>query len=93
MMAQMTIEEEKPRVREAIREALARAADDSNFSAQLADNAGEALFEYYTLTQKELAALLSGDMKEIESWVDRLDPRHATSLRRCLNNSEYKNTG
>ncbi len=92
-MAQMTIEKEKPRGKETILEALARAADDSKSSAQFADNVGEAPSEYYTLTQKELAALLSGDMKEIESWVDRLDPRHATSLRRCLNNSEYKNTG
>ena len=34
--------------------------------------------------QKELAALLSGDTEEIESWADRLDPQHATSLWRCL---------
>lgn len=84
MVAQMTIEEEKPRRRGAILEALARAADGSKFLAQSADNASEALSEYYTLTQKELAALLSGDTKEIESWADRLDLQHATSLWRCL---------
>jgi hypothetical protein len=93
MAAQMTLEKETPRLRASILKAIARAADDSKFSAQFAENACKALFDYYTLTQKELAALLNGDIKEIESWVDRLDPQHATSLWRCLNNSEYKNTG
>ncbi len=59
---------------------LARAADDSQFLARLADNPSEALSEYYTLTQEELAALISGDIKKIEGWLGRLDERHATWL-------------
>jgi hypothetical protein len=66
--------------REAILAVLARAADDSKFLAQLADNPHEALSEYYTLTSEELAALASGDIKKIESWVGKLDQRHATWL-------------
>ena len=66
--------------REAILAVLARAADDSDFLARLADNPSEALSEYYTLTQEELAALASGDIKKIESWCGNLDKRHATWL-------------
>ena len=72
--------EEKLRGREAILAVLARAADDSQFLARLADNPGEALSEYYTLTQEEVAALVSGDIKKIESWLGKLDQRHATWL-------------
>ena len=66
--------------REAILVVLARAADDSEFLARLAEKPGEALAEYYTLTHVELAALISGDIKKIESWVGKLDKRHATWL-------------
>ena len=66
--------------RGAILEVLARAADDSQFLAQLAENPTEALGGYYTLTQEEVAALVSGDIKKIESWVGKLDKRHATWL-------------
>ena len=59
---------------------LARAADDSQFLARLAENPSEALSEYYTLTQEELAALISGDIKKIEGWLGKLDQRHATWL-------------
>ena len=59
---------------------LARAADDSQFLARLAENPSEALNEYYTLTQEEMAALLSGDIKKIEGWLGKLDKRHATWL-------------
>lgn len=59
---------------------LARAADDSEFLARLAENPSEALSEYYTLTQEELAALISGDIKKIEGWLGKLDQRHATWL-------------
>ena len=72
--------EEKLKGREAILAILARAADDSRFLAQLSDNPAEALSEYYTLTKEELAALASGDIKKIESWVGKLDQRHATWL-------------
>lgn len=75
-----TTREEKLKGKEAILAVLARAADDSKFLARLADNPAEALTEYYTLTQEELAALASGDIKKIESWVGKLDKRHATWL-------------
>ena len=75
-----TTQEEKLKGKEAILTVLARAADDSKFLARLADNPAEALTEYYTLTQEELAALASGDIKKIESWVGKLDKRHATWL-------------
>jgi hypothetical protein len=71
---------ERLRRRKAILEVLAKAADDSKFLAQLADNPGEALRPYYTLTVEEMAALASGDIGKIESWVGKLDPRLATWL-------------
>ncbi len=71
-------DDEKRKVR--ILAVLARAADDSEFLARLAENPSEALNEYYTLTQEELAALISGDIKKIESWLGKLDKRHSTWL-------------
>ena len=86
-MAQATVERTEaitPKERlvgkEAILEVLARAAEDGKFLAQLADNPTEALGEYYTLTQEEMAALVSGDIKKIEGWVGKLDHKHATWL-------------
>jgi len=86
-MVQVTIEKRKPSTsqeklkgREAILAVLARAADDNEFLARLADNPAEALTEYYTLTREELAALASGDIKKIEGWLGKLDKRHATWL-------------
>jgi hypothetical protein len=86
-MVQATIErkktvtsEERLKGREAILAVLERAADDSRFLAQLADNPYEALSGYYMLTSEELAALASGDIKKIESWVGKLDQRQATWL-------------
>ncbi|MDH5696628.1 MAG: hypothetical protein OEZ00_08550 [Dehalococcoidia bacterium] len=72
--------EERLKRREAILAILARAADDSQFLARLAESSSEALAEYYTLTPEEVAALVSGDIKKIESWVGKLDKRHATWL-------------
>ena len=71
---------EKPKRKEAILAVLARAADDSDFLARLADNPTETLNEYYTLTQEEVSALVSGDLKKIESWLGKLDQRHSTWL-------------
>ena len=86
-MLKVAVEERKPITRderrkgkEAILAVLARAADDSQFLAQLADNPTGALSGYYTLSQEEVAALVSGDIKKIESWVGKLDKRHATWL-------------
>ena len=86
-MTQTTVEkvklitpEKKLEGREAILAVLARAADDSEFLARLAENPYEALNGYYTLTQEEMAALVSGDIKKIEGWLGKLDQRHATWL-------------
>ena len=53
---------------------LDRAAQDNGFFARLAENPAEALREY-NLTEKEKAALMSGDIRKIESWVGKLDER------------------
>jgi len=66
--------------KEAVLAVLARAAEDDKFLARLADNPAEALEEYYTLTWEEKAALASGDLKRIESWVGKLDQRLAKWL-------------
>jgi hypothetical protein len=75
-----TTREERLKGKEAILAILARAADDREFLARLAENPSEALAEYYTLTHEELAALASGDIRKIEEWVGKLDKRHATWL-------------
>lgn len=59
---------------------LQRAADESKFMAQMAENSGRALEEYYTLTSEEKAALISGDIRKIEGWVGKLDSHLATWL-------------
>ena len=66
--------------KEAILAILARAADEPEFLSRLADDPHEALKEYYSLTWEERAALASGDIKKIESWVGKLDKRLATWL-------------
>jgi hypothetical protein len=64
----------------AILSVLARAADEPEFMSRLADDSHGALKEYYTLTQEEKAALASGDIQKIESWVGKLDKRLSTWL-------------
>jgi len=59
---------------------LKRAATESEFLARLADDPHEALKEYYSLTSEERAALASGDIKKIESWVGKLDKELSTWL-------------
>ncbi len=59
---------------------LKRAATESDFLTRLADDPHEALKEYYSLTSEERAALASGDIKKIESWVGKLDKELATWL-------------
>jgi hypothetical protein len=66
--------------REELVAVLKRAATESDFLARLAENPHEALKEYYSLTSEEAAALASGDIKKIESWVGKLDERLATWL-------------
>jgi len=53
---------------------LDRATQDNAFFARLAENPAEAL-EEYNLTSEEKAALASGDIRKIESWVGKLDKR------------------
>ena len=72
--------EERLKGKEAIMVILARAADDKQFLAQLAENPIEALSLYYTLTPEEVTALVTGDIRKIESWVGKLDKRHAAWL-------------
>ena len=60
-------------VREELLAVLQRAATESEFLARLAENPQDALKEYYTLTAEERAALASGDIKKVESWVGKLD--------------------
>jgi hypothetical protein len=69
--------EEAPAGKEAILAILAKAADDHKFLARLAENPGKVL-EEYNLTSEEKAALASGDLRRIESWVGKLDKRLST---------------
>lgn len=66
--------------REELVAVLKRAGTESEFLARLAENPQEALKEYYSLTGEEVAALASGDIKKIESWVGKLDEKLATWL-------------
>ena len=63
--------------KEVILEVLSRAADDHKFLARLAENPSKVLQEY-DLTSEEKAALASGDLRRIESWVGKLDKRLRT---------------
>jgi len=58
---------------------MARAAQDNAFLARLAEDPAEALKEY-ELSAEEKAALISGDIRVIESWVGKLDERLRTWL-------------
>ena len=66
--------------REELLAVLKRAATESEFLARLAQNPHEALKEYYSLGAEERAALASGDIRKIESWVGKLDAELATWL-------------
>jgi len=66
--------------REELVAVLKRAGTESDFLARLAEDPHEALKEYYSLTAEEAAALASGDIKKIESWVGKLDEKLATWL-------------
>jgi hypothetical protein len=66
--------------REELVAVLRRAATESEFLARLAEDPHEALKEYYSLTAEEAAALASGDIRKIESWVGKLDEKLATWL-------------
>ena len=79
-MVEQKIDDELKSRKEELFVVLKRAADEPKFLAQLAENPQEALKEYYSLTSEERAALASGDIKRIESWVGKLDKELATWL-------------
>jgi DNA-binding NtrC family response regulator len=64
----------------AILKILSRAAEDPPFLSRLAESPEEALRDYPDLTTEEKEALISGDLKKIESWVGKLDQQKATWL-------------
>lgn len=66
-----------PSGKEVILEVLAKAADDHKFLARLAEDPAKVLQDY-NLTSEEKAALASGDLRRIESWVGKLDKRLST---------------
>ena len=70
-------EDRLPSGKEAILAVLGKAADDHKFLARLAENPSKVLNEY-NLTSEEKAALSSGDLRRIESWVGKLDKRLST---------------
>ncbi len=63
--------------KDAILQILGRAADDHKFLARLAEDPLRVLKDY-DLTSEEKAALASGDLRRIESWVGKLDKRLST---------------
>ena len=71
------VEEKTPSGKKVIIEVLAKAADDHKFLAQLAEDPAKVL-QGYKLTSEEKAALVSGDLRRIESWVGKLDKRLST---------------
>ncbi|MBL7208536.1 MAG: formate dehydrogenase subunit alpha [Dehalococcoidia bacterium] len=72
----------------AVLAALDRAAEDNAFLARLAENPAEALKEY-ELTTEERAAIASGDVSKIESWVGKLDERLRTWLMLRLSQEKW----
>ena len=71
------VERKAPSGKEVILEVLAKAADDHKFLARLAEGPAKVLQDY-DLTPEEKAALASGDLRRIESWVGKLDKRLST---------------
>ena len=72
-----TVEKKASSGKQAILDVLGKAADDHKFLARLAENPAKVLQEY-DLTSEEKAALASGDLRRIESWVGKLDKRLST---------------
>lgn len=76
-------QEERQEKKKAILDALAKVSDDS----QLLEGGDISTLEphnYYVLSRDEMAALISGDMEKLESWVSNMDRNHATRLLRWL---------
>jgi hypothetical protein len=73
----------------AIFSVLARAADEPDFMSRLADDPHVAIKECYALTREEKAALASGDIQRIESWVGKLDKCLSTWLWHRLSQEKW----
>ena len=72
--------QERLKRRKSILAVLAGAAPNKEFLAQSRDNSSNVLNGYYTLTQEEIGALVSGDIERIETWLGKLDQWHRTWL-------------
>jgi len=66
--------------RKAILNALVKDIEDGPSPDGIAANTDDVTNEYYTLTQEEKEALISGDIQKIENWVSSLDRRQAIWL-------------
>ena len=75
--------------REELLAVLKRAAHEPEFMARMSEDPHEALEEYYTLTAEERAALATGDIRKIESWVGKLDEELATWLWHRLSQEQW----
>ena len=66
---------ERLKRRKSILTVLTGASLNKEFLAQSRDNPS-----YYTLTQEEIGALVSGDIERIETWLGKLDQWHRARL-------------
>jgi hypothetical protein len=76
-------QEERQEKRQAILAALVRVSDES----RLWEDSDVSTLEhqnYYTMSRDEINALIKGDMKRLEGWVNNMDRTHATRLLRWL---------
>jgi hypothetical protein len=76
-------QEERQEKRQAILAALVRVSDEG----QLWEDSDISTLEhqnYYTMSRDEINALINGDMKRLEGWVNNMDRTHATRLLRWL---------
>jgi hypothetical protein len=73
-------DEERLNNKKAILNALAKATSTGLSPDEMPVNTDDTTNKYYTLTQAEMEALISGDIQKIEEWVSGLDRRHAIWL-------------
>ena len=66
--------------KKAILAALAKASEDSLFLKETTTTFDGEPQNYYILSRDEMAALVSGNMGIIESWIGNMDRNHATRL-------------
>jgi hypothetical protein len=66
--------------KKAILAALAKASEDSLFLQETTSTFDGEPQDYYILSRDQMAALVSGNMGIIESWISNMDRNHATRL-------------